>query len=328
MKTSNRDFSLDLLRALACIMVFGVHFVQRYPAPGILGVFFEKGTTGVGFFFILSGYLAYYSLEKEFSKNGRLVDVIKSFYIKRAIHILPLYYLVVLIYFVFFSLNNGIPEDSTKLYWIRYLFFLNRWVPSDNQFWMNLGATWSISVFVLFYILAPFIYLLVKKSSIAGICVVVSYGALRLAGSSPVPIMYLFFFFLGILVYLAEKEKKTVLYVAIESLIILVCVLTNVGNSLVAPVIASLFMLATRGNSYSLDENSIFYKGVTGISKTSYSIYLIHVLVFIIMDSLGIIYGIGYIVIFLLATIVLTAGSYYFVEIKLAKKALHRLLKK
>ena len=124
------------------------------------------------------------------------------------------------------------------------------------------------------------------------------------------------------------QEKKTVLYVAIESLIILVCVLTNVGNSLVAPVIASLFMLATRGNSYSLDENSIFYKGVTGISKTSYSIYLIHVLVFIIMDSLGIIYGIGYIVIFLLATIVLTAGSYYFVEIKLAKKALHRLLKK
>ena len=327
MTTSNRDFSLDLLRALACIMVFGVHFVQHFPLPGAIGAFFEKGSTGVGFFFILSGYLAYCSLEKEFSKTEKLSDVVRSFYIKRAVHVLPLYYIMILFYFIFFMVLKRVPADSSKLYWVRYIFFLNRWVPTGDDFWVNLGATWSISVFVLFYILVPFIFCLVKKSIVAGICVVLSYAALKGAGSSPVPIMYMFFFFLGILVYIAEKEGRTALVISIECLLILFLALTGSGNALMAPVIASLFILATRNNKLVVGEKNVIYRIVNCISVTSYSIYLVHALVITVMDALEIKLGAGYLVIFLIATIGLTALSYCFVEKRLAKSLLKRLVK-
>lgn len=327
MKNSNRDFSLDLLRALACIMVFGVHFVQHFPLPGTIGAFFEKGSTGVGFFFILSGYLAYCSLEKEFSKSGRLMDAVKSFYIKRAVHVLPLYFIVILFYFIFFTILGTVPEDPSRLYWVRYIFFLNRWVPSREEFWVNIGATWSISVFVLFYLLAPFIHCVVKNSLVAGICVVVSYGALKMAGNSPVPVLYMFFFFLGILVYLAEKDRKTVYVIAIECLLILMCALTGSGNALLAPVLASLFLLATRGNKLEVSENNVIYRMVNCISITSYSIYLIHALVFTVMDALKITIDTEYLVVFIVVTAVLTAVSHNFVENKLATKLLQILLK-
>ncbi len=328
MKNSNRDFSLDLLRALACLMVLGLHIGQRFMLPGTIGSFFEKGSTGVGFFFILSGYLGYSSLEKEFSRSKDSYAAVRIFYVKRAVHVLPLYYFVICFYFIFFTVRNRVPEDSSGLYWVRYIFFLNRWVPTDSEFWINLGATWSISVFVLFYILAPVIFMLVKRDYVAGILAIVFYVALRLVGNKATPIMYMFFFFLGILVYLSEKEGNTIWVISAECMLVLICVLTDNGNSLVAPVIASMYLLASRGNKLVLSEKNLVYKVVTGISAVSYSIYLVHILVFTVLDELWRTYDVGYLVMFVLATTLLTILSYYFVEKKLSGKLLRVMLKK
>lgn len=328
MKNSSRDFSLDLLRALACIMVLGLHIGQRFMLPGAVGRFFEKGSTGVGFFFILSGYLGYCSLEKEFSRSRNRADAVKAFYIKRAVHVLPLYYLVIIFYFIFFTLLDRVPVDSSGLYWIRYIFFLNRWVPTSSDFWINLGATWSISVFVLFYILAPIIFMLVKRSFEAGIITIISYLALRLAENSATPIMYMFFFFLGILVYLSEKEGNIAWVISAECLLVLICILIGSGNSLIAPVIASMYLLASRGNRVVLNKNNFAYKVVAVISALSYSIYLIHILVFTVLDELWGTYDVGYLILFTAATILLTLLSYYLVEKKLSSKLLQLMLKK
>lgn len=314
MKNSNRDFSLDLLRALACIMVLGVHFVQHFPIPGAIGAFFEKGSTGVGFFFILSGYLAYCSLEKEFSRNSKFSDVLITFYIKRAVHVLPLYYFVILVYFVIFSYLGTIPVDNSRLYWIRYIFLINRWIPSTDEFWINLGATWSISVFVLFYLLVPFIYCVVKNSLVAAICVALSYGALKFSGTNPIPIMYMFFFFLGILVYLSEKERTIAWIISAECLLFLFCVLTNNGSALLAPVIASLYLLVTREIKLVPRKESIVNTAVTFISTVSYSIYLGHAMVFTIMDAVGIKIGLVYLLVFIISTVVVTILFYFIIE--------------
>ena len=79
----NRDYSLDILRVLSCIMVFGVHLGQHIVIPGALGDFFSKGSTGVGFFFILSGYLACMSMTRIKSKYESSKTAMFIFWIKK-----------------------------------------------------------------------------------------------------------------------------------------------------------------------------------------------------------------------------------------------------
>ena len=319
---SNRDFSLDLLRAFSCLMVVGVHIGQRFIIPGALGRFFEKGATGVSFFFILSGYLGYMSMERVFGKEGVYFAGVMKFWIKRALHVLPLYYLVMIVYFVFFTLIKGVPQDETGLYWIRYIFMINTWIPSENIFWNNLGAVWSISAFMLFYLLAPLFYLVIKKYVVAWVAVIAFYGVFKVTdnvGTGRIPVRYMFYFLLGILVYLAVKEKKELGLAAILGFVILFSFLAGGGTALISPFLASLYIIACRGKNSTLPSNGIAVAAVTFISTISYSIYLVHAMVIEVLDALQIGYSIAYLIVFVLATIVISLLSYEFVENRLAK---------
>lgn len=311
----NRVFSLDLLRAISCLLVVGVHFVQRFPIPGIIGVFFEKGSTGVSFFFILSGFFAYKSLERS--------DRTVNYLIKRAVHILPLYYMAILFYFVIYSVTDNIPSDSSGIYWLRYLLFINLWIPADNDFWINLGALWSISVFVLFYLLAPLLYRIMCKYYYSVVVVVVSYlmfKATEDVGTGRIPIRYLFYFVLGMMLYLTIKEGKESSLLSVMCLFILFCFLTDTGEAIVPPLLASIFILATLGNKESLPERGILKKIVCFIAKISYSIYIIHIAVFNLLDIVQIGNGVIYIIVFLVLTFGLSILSYNMIERKLSYK--------
>lgn len=328
MKTDNsaRDFSLDILRALSCLMVLGVHFVQRFPISGKIGQFLEKGSTGVGFFFIMSGYLAYKSLDAACKEGALNRDKIIRFWIKRAVHILPLYYILMIVYFLFFTAYGNVPKDSTGLYWFRYIFFINLWVPCENEFWVNLGAVWSISVFVLFYLLAPFIYRLIRKYYVALLCTALTYGLFKYTeniGTGRLPIRYLFYFMLGILVSLSIKEKKELEAIMLLSFILLFCFLTATGEAVTAPLLAALFILASNSREFAQVQHNIFGRAVMIVSKTSYSIYLIHAAVFTIMNSLLAEYNIIYMIVFIALTALFSWLSYYFVECKLARRLLN-----
>jgi len=318
-KKVSRDFTLDVLRALSCIMVFGVHLGQKVTIPGSLGVFFSKGSTGVGFFFILSGYLAYASLERLQSKYDSFVKTMVVFWIKKLLRILPLYFIVILFYMVFYYAIGGVPEDNTGLYWVRYLVFANSFVTSENPFWTNLGAVWSISCFVFFYLICPICYKFIRKSWSAWISVIVSYGLLKFIDARNIynlPLRWLFYFLLGVLVYVACKENKEAFTVGVMFIVVLFCVLTDKGTSIIAPLLASVLILATR-NSKNSSNLGIIEKSINYISMVSYSIYLIHVVVIKVLDYIEVFYGATYAIVLIVSTAVISVASYYLIEKRL-----------
>ncbi len=317
-----RDFALDILRTLACIMVMGVHLGQHISIPGALGAFFEKGSTGVGFFFILSGYLAYCSLEKD---NNTY-----SFWIKRAIHVLPLYYLAIVFYFVFYSALNAVPKDPTGLYWIRYIFMINRWIPTEIEFWSNLGAVWSISVFAFFYFIAPLYYRKVKNYYSAWAGTIVMFAVLKLFDHfnyGIAPLRHMFYFSLGILIYLAVKDEQELSIVIILSTVLLFCLLTGKGEMIGSPLLASLYIVATRKRQVNLSQNNIIYKAVSNISIISYSLYLDHVIVVNVLDYMRITDTIAYLLCFLFGSLSLAYVTYKLVEVRLSGRLQEFLLR-
>lgn len=156
----SRNRSIQILRVVSCLMVFSVHFGQRVGLGGMARKLTDVGARGVQLFFLISGFLAAFSFA-----GKKSVDV-KQYYIKRAIAILPLYYLVILYYFLTENfLNqyyNVIPADELGIGWSRYLFLLNGILNSETYFWSNLGITWTIPVFAFFYLLAPWLLTKVK----------------------------------------------------------------------------------------------------------------------------------------------------------------------
>lgn len=95
-------------------------------------------------FFVLSGYLA--CCDRKLPTAGK--KELLTYYKKRLVRILPLYYGVILYNILLHGLIlKDIPADPQGLYWLRYFFLTNSVIPAPNDFWGNLGATWTISVY-------------------------------------------------------------------------------------------------------------------------------------------------------------------------------------
>lgn len=135
----NPNPALDLLRVLAAAMVLLVHAGQAAGLDSVTWV----GGNGVLLFFILSGHLTMASLDRQF-KPG-------AYYAGRARRILPLYWLVLAVRFVFDAvgyLAGGMPAGQVfgpngpcGPRYLRYVFFLQMWLPSEDwMLWNNRNA--------------------------------------------------------------------------------------------------------------------------------------------------------------------------------------------
>src|SRR5690606_19355370 len=104
--------NLDALRFLAAFSVFVFHFfrdvnglepeLQEYRIFDIVLSITDKGSLGVNFFFVLSGFLITYLILHETKYKGHFS--LKNFLIRRTLRIWPLYFIVILIGFVIFPL--------------------------------------------------------------------------------------------------------------------------------------------------------------------------------------------------------------------------------
>ena len=152
---------LDGLRALAILAVMAFH--DHLPGG-------DAGWLGVPFFFLLSGFLI----------SGLLLDAdresyFKSFYIRRALRIFPIYYLV-----FFLMLGLCIAFNKSHGDWLWFLTYTQNY-PMGIRNWPNFPApfwhTWSLAVEEQFYLLWPLIIFLVPKRFLIHTCASLMAGA-------------------------------------------------------------------------------------------------------------------------------------------------------
>ena len=323
------DRGIQLLRIIACLAVFICHFSQRMHIDEWsmnLYNFTQLGRYGVELFFVISGYLICFSLSKKQS--------ILQFYKKRAVRILPLYFFCVLYFFITETfIFQDIPPDPYGLGWLRYIFCLNGIVPSDEYFWSNIGITWTIPVFMSFYLCAPLLKKIcntVLSSSVVllisiGIAVIINH---RLSGWLSA-FIYFPCFIIGIIVFHVKKNSKQFWMILVFQIFVFIVKwckwdgviykITKDGDLyLVSLVFATLIVLS---DQMKVKRISI-KKALDVLDEHSYTLYLVHGIVFCgIIDKFQFNKWIIALIAILL-TIILTITIHKFIEKPIQNKLL------
>ncbi|MBB6501757.1 acyltransferase family protein [Pedobacter cryoconitis] len=146
---NDRLHGLDHLRAFAIIFVFIFHYGRLFYAPQSLISIGKFGWTGVDLFFVLSGYLIASQLF-----TGILIKGInlRIFFTKRIFRIIPVYLVILLLYFLFPSLRE---REALAPLWKYLTFTQNIGLDLRNQ--GTFSHAWSLCIEEQFYLLFPLI---------------------------------------------------------------------------------------------------------------------------------------------------------------------------
>ena len=305
----NRIKILDGFRGLAILLVIGYHYLD----------FFSFGWTGVDLFFVLSGFLI----------TGKLVESLgaehyfRTFYINRILRIVPLYYIILLLFFVLipFLLPSFVSVSFKELLQeqIYYWTFVVNIYDAVHGWPLNVTLIhfWSLACEMQFYLLWPFIiYFFYNQGK--GLMIILIFFCLagllfRMGGQFFLPLNDIYRYVLlpcridafsaGALLYLflrkdkMEAHKTKLLFIALMALTIVsvlmvakhsawhysVDMVRKYGFTLDAVFWATLI-------GFFLSINKHFMKRIfsgrlmTGLGKYSYGMYVFHWPVYIIIS--------------------------------------------
>ena len=148
--------SLDALR---CLAIVGVIWQHSPAIPHAAMPFSDAGASGVGLFFVLSGFLITTLLLREESATGGIN--LRDFYVRRTLRIFPLYYAVLGLYTVLVLLLEhnaaGRLFINNLPYYITYTsnWFVDLIVNEDGQRRVIFVFAWSLATEEQFYLFWP-----------------------------------------------------------------------------------------------------------------------------------------------------------------------------
>ena len=161
---NNRIQPIDGLRALAAFGVVWIHCWSYFGNPSMKLFLFDFYQliailgNGVDFFFVISGFCMYLmTRKKQFT-----VIVYLSFLYKRFLRIMPAFYLAVLVYA--FLIKMGTPEFAFGYNVFFHLLFLNNLVTGNSisgPFW-SIGTEWHFYLILPFFVYLSYQYSLIK----------------------------------------------------------------------------------------------------------------------------------------------------------------------
>jgi peptidoglycan/LPS O-acetylase OafA/YrhL len=169
-RTHGRYEELEAYRGIAALLIVVFHAYQfsrqgagltRYVYEGTpLHVVFHNLEAAVAWFFVLSGFLVFLPFARAAIEQTRSESA-RGFLIRRAIRILPTYYIAILV--VWSWRYAGIPGQWTDL--IEHLTFTH--IFDRRYIFWTIGPAWSLAVEVLFYvfvaILGPVLFRLCRR---------------------------------------------------------------------------------------------------------------------------------------------------------------------
>lgn len=155
----NRNFGLDLFRAIAILLVVRSHGTYLIDQSILKDIPTVRFIDGVDLFFVLSGFLIGKILLNDInSKTAFGWKELTVFWKRRWFRTLPNYYLILIAnYLVIYC--GLIPDDIQNLDW-KFLFFLQNF---SHHFFGPFWESWSLSIEEWFYIFSPISLLLLLK---------------------------------------------------------------------------------------------------------------------------------------------------------------------
>lgn len=299
---------LDALRAFA---VFGVLIHHYLPQDFILNSKVHVGPLGVQLFFVLSGFLITGILlrckETVDLKKQDVNSIIKHFYIRRLLRLLPAYFLTIILS-VIVAFQDIKPSLIWHLSYTSNIYFsAHSWDGISSHFW-------SLSVEEQFYLIWPWVILLTPKRHLLKVMIVVIATApiFRLTclvmGWSNGSIEYIFTFacldslgagaVLAFYTYYNYQYYKKLLcnfacWVGAPAFILLnfahLPFIQSSVSLVIISTVDSIFFIwlvdrAARGFSGSLG-SFLELKLITNIGKVSYGIYIFHLLAQVIVQK-------------------------------------------
>lgn len=141
--------NLDGLRGLAILLVLAHHVpVAAYDWVARLQ---HNGKHGVSLFFVISGYIVMTLILRE-SRSAGSVDV-RGFLVRRALRLLPLYYVVLLGEAVLVFLAQAYSPENQALFSDKlacYVFYCSNWLETSGE--GPFFVAWSLAVEEQFYL--------------------------------------------------------------------------------------------------------------------------------------------------------------------------------
>ncbi len=291
----NRLYNLDYLRGLAALGIMVFHYLSWTLGEFSAANFFGRlGIYGVSIFYILSGLTLHYVY---YPKMVPTRDDITLFFKKRLFRIFPLLWLVT-ISAIF--LNQIIPDYYNLFLNLTGLFGFIKW---DTYF--SIGI-WSIGNELVFYIFFPFFILFSKSSKISMVILsVILFGFylyfafVRLTPALSIvnqwkdyvnPLNQAFLFLGGFLTGMFFQNisfKKTYSVLLIVAGFLLFIFYPAEGNVIqlvtgVNRLVFTLccFMVCIGFYKLTLQFPAFIHKPLTLLGEASYSLYLLHPLVY------------------------------------------------
>ena len=340
---------IDILRGIAVIAVIMYHFFVLLGLTGYSVYPYIKtfGSMGVPLFFIISGYLIFRSVERNIDSKGIKKGLLNYFF-HRLFRILPAYYfnLFVVILIASFVIGNDYFYSASFFRQIfTHLTFTNYFIYKSAGFEIN-GAYWTLGIEMLWYIVAPLLFIFFRKTRILVTIMLLSllyiwsidhgyldnYFVLDEKSQNYRLLLYYYisqlpgqinYFIAGILIY---KYSISLPMYSVRSkyLFASVTVLLFIGvmgyfNIYLAFLPTHLILLSVTAILFTL-LYSARVKGfsfIEWIGKISYSLYLWHMPILFIMNKSHILEYRSLVdttLFFLILLFTLSSMSYYFIE--------------
>ena len=281
---------ISYLRIVACLLVIRGHYFSIFSMPDIFGKFIITGAGPVTIFFVISGFLAYVSLDNQQVQ-------VKDYYVRRIKKLVPSYYMILIACIIFFMITNESMYDSMKIGWLRYFSFLNMIIPSfcfDK--WNNLYGFWTMGCFPLFYLLAPYLYRKMQnvKSSIIIFLLavfamivgseIIGYilqamqfdGVNGFVSTSPISTLYLFV--LGMMSAFAYKRDYVGKMAMFFGIFLLGMLASGKSGYVLWGGVTSIIVMIPSVD-LKIEKNKFWNWIVLFLDRNSFNIYLLHLLI-------------------------------------------------
>src|SRR5690348_8127135 len=189
--------TLDGLRALAILLVVphNLNLIATFSGTQVFVSALHRGWIGVQLFFVLSGFLI----------TGFLLDArdapryYRSFFVRRALRIFPLYYATLLVLFVLLPAAGLLPSPfkPEPMVALSCWAYFSNWYGPFHRIPETVSHFWSLASEEQFYLLWPFVIHRRSAAWVMRLCLAIAAASLALrvamlVAGSPVQAIYQF----------------------------------------------------------------------------------------------------------------------------------------